>query len=220
MNKIEEMIQRLCPEGVEVVKLGEVGTFYGGLTGKSKADFTDGNSKFVTYMNIYSNPSLNTDIEDKVFIKEGEKQNTVQYGDILFTGSSETPDECGMTSVLTERTNEKLYLNSFCFGYRFNNVDSVNPDFMKHLFRSHSLRKALAKTASGVTRFNVSKKKVANIAIPLPPMEVQSEIVRILDKFTAIEAELEAELEARKKQYEHYRDRLLSFDKTEGGYAG
>ncbi|ERH33416.1 hypothetical protein HMPREF1550_00528 [Actinomyces sp. oral taxon 877 str. F0543] len=48
-----------------------------------------------------------------------------------------------------------------------------------------------------------------------PPLEVQREIVRILDQFTALEAELEAELEARRKQYEHYRDRLLSFPEKE-----
>lgn len=78
------------------------------------------------------------------------------------------------------------------------------------------LRKALAKTASGVTRFNVSKKKVANIEIPLPPIEVQTEIVHILDKFTSLEAELEAELDCRKRQYEYYRDKLLSFDNVGG----
>ena len=211
------MIKRLCPDGVEFKRLGDVGTFYGGLSGKSKADFVDGNAKFITYMNVYSNPSLNTNINDFVKVEEGEKQNKVMYGDILFTGSSETPDECGMTSVLTEQTDETLYLNSFCFGYRFNDVNNINPGFMKHLFRSHSLRKALAKTASGVTRFNVSKKKVANIEIPVPPMEVQEEIVRILDKFTELEAELEAELDCRKRQYEYYRDQLLSFDNLRGG---
>lgn len=220
MKNLETLIQELCPDGVEFLKLGDVGTFYGGLSGKSKADFTDGNAKLVTYMNVYSNPALNTDIKDFVKIEEGEKQNKVLYGDILFTGSSETPNECGMTSVLTEKTEEDFYLNSFCFGYRFNDIDDVNPGFMKHLFRSHMLRKALAKTASGVTRFNVSKKKVANIEIPLPPIEVQTEIVRILDKFTSLETELEAELEAelvcRKRQYEYYRDKLLSFDNVRG----
>lgn len=216
MKNLETLIQELCPDGLEFVKLGDVGTFYGGLSGKSKADFTDGNAKFVTYMNVYSNPALNTDIKDFVKIEEGEKQNKVLYGDVLFTGSSETPNECGMTSVLTEKTEEDLYLNSFCFGYRFNDIDNVNPGFMKHLFRSHMLRKALAKTASGVTRFNVSKKKVANIEIPLPPIEVQTEIVHILDKFTSLEAELEAELDCRKRQYEYYRDKLLLFDNVVG----
>ena len=217
MVSIEQMINNLSPNGVEFVKLGEVGKFYGGLSGKSKNDFVDGNAKFITYMNVYSNPSLCVDVEDKVVIKEGERQNTIQYGDILFTGSSETPDECGMSSVLTTHVEENLYLNSFCFGYRFDDLKDINPHFMKHLFRSALLRKAIAKTANGVTRFNVSKKLFAEIEIPLPPMEIQNRIVEILDKMTTLTAELEAELEARKQQYEYYRNKLLTFNELSGG---
>ncbi len=55
-----------------------------------------------------------------VIIEPNEKQNTLQYGDIIFTGSSETPEECGFSSVVTKETNEKLYLNSFCFFLRLN----------------------------------------------------------------------------------------------------
>ena len=120
MSRIEELIEKLCPEGVEYKTLEELGNFYGGITGKSKEDFVDGNAKFITYKNIYSNLALKIDIEDKVKVGDDEKQNTVQYGDVLFTGSSETPDECGISSVLTTETDEKLYLNSFCFGFRLN----------------------------------------------------------------------------------------------------
>ncbi len=85
---------------------------------------------------------------------------------------------------------------------------------MKHLFRSSSIRKQIGRTANGVTRYNVSKKLMAKISIPIPPLEVQEEIVRLLDEFTAKTAELQAELnkeyEARKKQYESYRDSLFS----------
>lgn len=217
MESIEQMIKNLCPDGIKFVKLGEVGKFYGGLSGKSKNDFVDGNAKFITYMNVYSNPSLAVDVKDKVVIKEGERQNTIQYGDILFTGSSETPDECGMSSVLTTYVEEDLYLNSFCFGYRFDDLTDINPHFLKHLFRSASLRKAIAKTANGVTRFNVSKKLFAEIEIPLPPIEIQNRIVEVLDKMTTLTAELEAELEARKQQYEYYRNKLLTFNEIGGG---
>ena len=199
------------------MKLGEVGKFYGGLSGKSKKDFVDGNAKFITYMNVYSNPSLHVDVEDKVFIKEGERQNTIQYGDILFTGSSETLDECGMSSVLTTYVEENLYLNSFCFGFRFDDLTDKNPYFLKHLFRSASIRKAIAKTANGVTRFNVSKKLFAELVIPIPSMEEQSRIVSILDRFetltTDLQSGLPAEIEARRQQYEHYRNKLLTFER-------
>lgn len=208
MGKIDELIQQYCPDGVEYVKLNELGSFYSGLSGKSKEDFRDGNAKFITYVNIFNNPALNTDVEDKVKIAEGEKQNTIQYGDLLFTGSSETPDECGMCSVLTHHTDENLYLNSFCFGFRFNDLSDKNPDFMKHLFRSSSIRKDICKTANGVTRYNISKKEFAKIEIPLPPLPVQEAIVNILDRF----AEYAAELQARQQQYNYYRDRLLFFE--------
>ena len=217
MNRIEQMLQELCPEGVEYKKLEDVGSLFGGLTGKNKEDFKEGNAKFVSYMNVYSNPALNLNIEEKVRISEGEDQNTIQYGDILFTGSSETPEECGMSSIVTQKVEEAVYLNSFCFGLRLNNIERFDVNFLKHLFRSDSIRKALQKTANGVTRFNVSKKRLLKIEIPVPPLEIQTRIAHILDHFTELAASLQAELQARKEQYEYYRNKLLTFDKLTGG---
>ena len=113
MSNLEELIEKLCPDGVEYKTLGELGKFYGGLTGKSKEDFKEGNAKFITYKNVYSNPALDLDVEDRVRIYPDENQRILEYGDVIFTGSSETPDECGFASVLTKKTDEKLYLNSF-----------------------------------------------------------------------------------------------------------
>ena len=219
MSKLQELIQKLCPDGVEYKTLEDIGSFFGGLTGKSKEDFKNGNAKFITYRNVYSNPSLNMDIEDKVKIADDEKQHIVRYGDILFTGSSETPEECGMSSVVTTQTNEELYLNSFCFGLRLNQIEKFDLHYLKHILRSNDIRAQIKKTASGVTRYNVSKKRFAKIRIPSPPIEIQTEIARILDHFTNLAAELQAELQARKEQYEYYRNELLNFDKIGGGYA-
>ena len=129
MSKLEELIAELCPAGVEYKTLGELGSFYGGITGKSKDDFINGNAKFITYKNVYSNLALKLDVEDRVKISPNEKQRTLEYGDVIFTGSSETPDECGFSSVLTKKTNEKLYLNSFCFFFRFHDKELMLPDF-------------------------------------------------------------------------------------------
>ena len=186
-------------------------TFYNGV----KDDFEDGNAKFITYMNVFANPSLKTTVDDKVRIEEGEKQNVIKYGDVLFTGSSETPDECGMSSVLEEHTDEHLYLNSFCFGYRFNDIQTVVPAFFKHLFRCNYVRAKIAKTANGVTRFNISKKLFGEIEIPIPNTEIQKEIADQLDGFTSVIENLEAELASRQKQYEYYRNKLLTFDKDD-----
>lgn len=165
MTKLEKLIQELYPAGVRYKFLGEVGLFFGGLTGKSKEDFVDGNAKFITYKNVYSNPALRIDVDDKVKISADEKQNLLQYGDVIFTGSSETLEECGLSSVVTTETNEKMYLNSFCFFLRFNDGDLFLPDFSKHLFRLSELRQQIKKTASGTTRFNVSKEKAVSVSL-------------------------------------------------------
>ena len=215
MSKLEELLKKHCPNGAEYKALSDLGSFYAGLNGKNKDDFKDGNAKYITYMNVFSNLSVNININDTVQIGEKEKQNIVKYGDVIFTGSSETIEECGMSSVVTNELNEKLYLNSFCFGFRFNEPEIMLPDFSKYLFRSTELRKKIIKTASGVTRFNVSKKKMEKILIPLPPIKVQKEIVRILDEFiektTKLQELLHRETILRKKQYEYYRDKLLTF---------
>ena len=214
MNKIEKLIKEFCLDGVEWKKLGDIGEFYGGITGKRKEDFQNGNAVFITYKNVYNNLSLKIDVEDRVKIYEGEKQRNLQYGDIIFTGSSEKLNECGISSVVTQNPSENLYLNSFCFFLRLDNTDILLPDFSKYLFRSEKLRHQIIKTASGVTRFNVSKEMMKKIEIPIPSLETQEKIVKILDNFTKyvteLQAELHAELQARNKQYNYYRDMLLS----------
>ena len=219
MSKLKELIDQLCPDGVTFKSLGELGIFYGGLTGKSKEDFKGGNAKFITYMNIYVNPSLRIDVQDFVKVSDSEKQNRIKKGDILFTGSSETPNECGFTSVVTVDVDEPIYLNSFCFGLRLNNPELFNLDFLKHLLRSVELRNQISKTASGVTRFNVSKARLSKVTIPIPPIEIQTEIAEILDRFADYAAELQAELQARKEQYEYYRNLLLTFNPFACGYG-
>lgn len=82
--------------------------------------------------------------------------------------------------MLTEEPKEPLYLNSFCFGFRLNDTSLLLPEFSKYLFRSEALRKQIIRTASGVTRFNVSKEKMKKVRIPIPPLSFQNEIVRIL----------------------------------------
>lgn len=212
MNYIEELIGKECPHGVEHIALGELGKFYGGLSGKSKDDFEDGNAKYITYMNVYTNMRTVLDTGDYVKVGEGEKQNSIQLGDILFTGSSETPDDCGMSSVVTCEPEEKIYLNSFCFGFRLNNPQLLLPEFSKYIFRSDAVRKQIQKAANGVTRFNVSKKKMEYVKIPIPPLTVQEEIVKILDTFVELSETLNQELIERNKQFEFYKNLLTTFE--------
>nr|WP_258529802.1 restriction endonuclease subunit S [Enterococcus faecium] len=200
-------------DGVEVEwkTIGEVSEIYGGLTGKSKVDFENGNAYYIPYKNIFSNIDVDFENLESVKISASENQHKVKYGDVLFTGSSEIAEEAGMSSSVTIKFDSTVYLNSFSFGVRFNDDIQLIPEFSKYLFRSRLMRTEIVKTANGVTRFNVSKARFKKILIPIPPLRVQEEIVRILDTFT----ELTAELAARKKQYTYYRDKLLTFEEGE-----
>jgi type I restriction enzyme S subunit len=198
--------------------MGDIGSIFGGLTGKSKADFSDGNARFVSYVNILNNIAVRVDGDDYVRIAAGERQRSLQRGDVLFTGSSETPEEVAMSSVVTAEVDEPLYLNSFSIGYRLAEPDALDAEFAKHLFRSRGMRKQLVKTASGVTRFNVSKARLAKVEVPVPAMAEQRRIAALLDNFERLTNDLSiglpAEIKARRQQYEYYRDRLLMFDEA------
>ena len=213
---ITAMKQR-CGE-IPVRKLGEVGVFYGGLTGKTKADFIESPdaSAFVTYKEIYCLIEISDIPVGRVQVADDEKQLTLEYGDVLFTGSSESREEVGMTAVVTGEFSQPVYLNSFSICFRWSE-NLFDPGYAKHMFNSPEIRREIQRCASGVTRFNLSKKRLEKIFIPVPPLEVQHEIALILDRFDAlvndITSGLPAEIAARRAQYEHYRDRLLSFPK-------
>ena len=200
---------------VRWVTMSEFGSFYGGLSGKSKVDFADGNSRFISYANVFKNIATDLGAEDFVRVNAGEKQNMVARGDVLFTGSSESADEVAMSSVVQETPGESIYLNSFSVGYRPFDQQELDPAFSKHLFRSSRMRRQLIRCASGVTRFNVSKKRLGRVQVPIPSRDSQVQIARTLDKFDALVNDLSvglpAELAARRKQYEYYRDKLLTF---------
>ena len=161
------------------VKLGEIGKTYNGLTGKSKEDFEDGNAKFIPYINVFSNEKVNIDKLGVVSVDESEKQNKVQYGDIFFTVSSETPDEVGMASVLLEYIDD-TYLNSFCFGYRLNDFETLNPIFASYILRGDRFRNYMMVLAQGSTRFNISKNEVMKLRIELPSLPEQKAIAEVL----------------------------------------
>ncbi|MCL1945253.1 MAG: restriction endonuclease subunit S [Firmicutes bacterium] len=192
------------------------------MTGKTKEDFKEGNAKYITYKQVYNNIS-SVDYErcEMVKVGIGERQNRVEYGDIIFTGSSETLEDSGMSSVVDKELDEDVYINSFCFGYRYTDKTKMMPDFGKYMFRTRHIRDMIIRTANGVTRYNISKEKMGKIRIAIPPLQIQRDIVSILDKFermtNSLQEGLPAEIEARRKQYEYYRDKLLTFSEQGGG---
>lgn len=166
-------------EGWVTKKLGDYGKTYGGITGKTKADFGKGNGQYIPFMNIMSNPIIDIDFLDKVNIKSGEAQNRAMKGDLFFNGSSETPEEVGLCSVLTKDV-ENLYLNSFCFGYRMNSQNDLNGLFLSYLFRSPLGRNLIFSLAQGATRYNLSKTNLLKLELPIPSKTEQDNIAKIL----------------------------------------
>ena len=165
----------------EKIALNELGETYTGLSGKTKEDFGKGKGRFVTYMNVYSNPIADLAMTENVEIKDGENQNEVCYGDIFFTTSSETPEEVGMSSVWLSHES-KVYLNSFCFGYRLSSQSEgvISPDFLGFQLRAPHIRKKIIFLAQGSTRFNISKSKLMDIVVYMPTIEEQNKITAFL----------------------------------------
>lgn len=149
-------------------KLGDIGETYTGLSGKTKADFGHGQARFVTYMNVFSNPISNPEMTEPIEIDP--KQNEVEVGDVFFTTSSETPEEVGMSSVLLEKRG-KTYLNSFCFGFRPS--EKIDSYYLAYMLRSESAREKIILLAQGISRYNISKNKVMEIAVSLPSLDEQ-----------------------------------------------
>lgn len=162
----------------EEKRLGEVGKTYGGLSGKSKENFGIG-KPYIQYKQIFDNSKIDILKYELVDIKENENQNKVQFGDVFFTISSETPEEIGMSSVLLDDVQE-LYLNSFCFGFRVNSLKEVNPYFSRYLFRNDIFREEIIKLAQGSTRYNMSKVQFIKIKIQIPSLPEQIKIANFL----------------------------------------
>ena len=154
-----------------------LGTSYSGLSGKSAQDFGSG-KPFITYLNVYSNNAINENDFQYVAIKDGEKQNIVEYGDVLFTLSSETPEEVGIGSVYLGK--EKVYLNSFCFGIHITNTKAAFPPYLSYYVSSTPFRKFIYPYAQGSTRFNLCKAHFEKASIKLPSLESQKRIYSIL----------------------------------------
>jgi type I restriction enzyme S subunit len=177
----------------EVKRLGEIGSTFGGLTGKTKLDFGNGVSRYVTFMNVMMNVEVDCECFERVRIAPNESQNRVLRGDLLFNGSSETPEEVAMCSLLTKDVSD-LYLNSFCFGFRLLADARVSGLFLTYLIRSHAGREVIKCLAQGSTRYNLSKSALLDAAIQLPALAEQNAIASVLSD---LDAELTA-LEARK----------------------
>lgn len=196
MKNLETLIQDLCPDGVEFVKLGEVCEIKTGK-GITQKDCSE-SSKYPVY--------------------SGGKEAMGYYKEFNRNANTVTVSRVGAYAGFVNYVTEDFYLNDKCFSVLPQKDEDINSKYLYYKLKALECSIINMQSGGGVPTINT--KKVGSLEIPLPPIEVQTEIVRILDKFTSLEAKLEAELEAeldcRKRQYEYYRDKLLSFDNVGG----
>lgn len=177
-TKLKVSKSEINPDGWFIKTVGNIGSFFNGLNNKTSQDFGQG-KPFLTYLQVFNKTLSAKEQAGLVSIDEGEKQEKVQYGDILFTTSSETPDEVGMTAVFLEK-DWSPYLNSFCFGIRPKEEFPLNPEFANHFFRGDKFRNDMRPLAQGSTRFNLSKENLKKLSVTLPPVSEQKKIAPIL----------------------------------------
>jgi type I restriction enzyme S subunit len=155
----------------DALKLEEIGQPFAGLFGKNKNDFGQGQGRFITYMGVFGNPISNMSMTGLIGIDKN--QNEVKKGDVLFTISSETPNEVGMSSVWSEDV-KNVYLNSFCFGFR--PLPSLNTNYLAYAFRSSVFREKVCRLGQGISRYNISKTKMLKLSINIPEPKEQQKI--------------------------------------------
>lgn len=205
MSRIDELIQQLCPDGVEYKPLGEIGTFVRG-NGLQKKDFVDHGVGCIHYGQIYTYyKTFATETKSFVTRELSLRLTQVYPNDLILACTSENiEDVCKTVAWLGQET---IVTGGHACVFRH----KQNAKYLAYFFATDYFFAQKKKFARGAKVIDIKTEDLAKIVAPVPPLPVQEEIVRILDKFTALEAELEAELEARRKQYEFYRDQLLTF---------
>lgn len=216
-SKAKKLIEMIQTAPVEWKPLGEVGLLVRG-NGLQKKDFTESGVPAIHYGQIYTYYGNQTDKTLSFVSPElAEKLKKVDKGDVVITNTSENIEDVGKAL---------LYLGeeqAVTGGHAtiFKPSKEIVGKFFVYFTQTEIFDKAKRKFAKGTKVIDVSATDMAKIQIPIPSLETQQKIVKILDKFTELEATLEATLEAelalRKRQYQYYRDFLLDFDNQIGG---
>ena len=207
MSKIDDLIAEYCPDGVERKPLGAIAKLYRG-NGLQKKDFTDKGIGCIHYGQIYTRydtfTSQTISFVDK---KLADKLLKVHPNDLIVTATSENlEDVCKAVAWLG---GSDIVTGGHSIVVRHHQ----NAKYLSYYFQTLDFFQRKRAYVHGTKVMEIKKDDLAKIVVPVPPFPVQEEIVRILDSFSSLEAELEAELEARRKQYAYYRNELLTFDR-------
>lgn len=207
MTKLEKLIQELCPNGVEYKPLGDIATISRGGSFQKK-DYTENGVPCIHYGQIYMYYGLFAE-KTLTYISEevAQKQKFAEPGDIIMAVTSENLDD--VCKCMAWLGSKKIAVS----GHTAIIHHSINPKYLVYWLSSTMFYQQKVKIAHGTKVIEVAPARLADIILPVPPLPVQREIVRILDNFAelteGLNRELAAELTARKKQYAYYRDKLL-----------
>lgn len=212
MKRLEALLQQLCPDGVIYKRLGDIATITRGGNFQKK-DYRENGFPCIHYGQIYTKFNLFvTEPISHISDEKAAQQKKAKPGDIIMAVTSENiEDVCKCIAWLGNR---EIAVS----GHAVIIHHQLNPKFLTYFLNSSLFYKQKLSMAQGTKVIEVSPEKLKNILLPIPPLEVQQEIVRILDHFTELTAELTekltAELTAREKQYQYYRCQLLTFNSS------
>lgn len=208
MSRIDELIAELCPSGVEYKALGDVGKFVRG-NGLQKKDLADIGVGAIHYGQVYTHYGIwATETKSFVSPELAKRLRKAKNGDLVIATTSENDEDvCKAVAWLGK---ESIAISGDAYIYSH----SLEPKYVAYFFQSEQFQSQKIRHITGTKVKRLSGDSMAKLLIPVPPIEVQREIVKVLDTFTKLEAELEAELEARRRQYQYYRDALLNFNEA------
>ncbi|WP_367704935.1 restriction endonuclease subunit S [Helicobacter pylori] len=208
-KRLKTLLQTLAPKGVEFRKLGDIGEFTRG-NGLLKSDLKDKGRPVVHYGQIHTQYNLSIDktisyVNDALF----HKLKKAKPNDILIVTTSENVKDVGKS--IAWLGNEEVAFSGEMYSYSTNE----NPKFIIYYFQTYFFQKEKEKKITRTKVMRIHENDLKKITIPIPPLEIQQEIVKILDQFSILTTDLlagiPAEIKARKKQYEYYREKLLTF---------
>jgi len=205
MSRIDELIADHCPEGVAFKTLGDVGEFTRG-NGLQKKDLTESGVGAIHYGQVYTHYGIwAAETKSCVSPELAKKLRKAKAGDLVIATTSENDED--VCKAVAWLGTDDIAVSGDAYIYHH----SLEPKYVAYFFQSEQFQSQKIRHITGTKVKRISGESMAKFRIPVPPREVQREIVKVLDTFTKLEAELEAELEARRRQYQYYRDALLTF---------
>lgn len=218
MNRIERLLDKLAPDGVLHLPLGDLGSFTGG-GGPQKKDLLDSGVPAIHYGQIYTHYGVSAS-STLSFVTEAlaSRSKRAEPGDVLIADTSENDEDLGRAVAWLGAVPAAVSNHTFIFSSRL-----VDPVYLSYYLRSAGFQIQKNKLVYGTKVRSISRSNMEKVIVPVPPLEVQQEIVGILDKFTELEAELEtrleAELEARRVQFRFLRAELLADEALNSPYV-